>query len=139
MKNKFTELYLISLVILTMGAFEIIFNYSKANTTLEVYFGSIKLFVVGTIFLIFAITSHVKYNANRKQMEREMSKEYDERDGLIDGKASYLTMTILMGMIILMMFLSNWISIPTNTALFIIMISCMITNTLAKKYYNHFL
>lgn len=139
MKNKFTELYLISLVILTMGAFEIIFNYSKANTTLEFYFGSIKLFVVGAIFLVFAITSHVKYNANRKQMEREMSKEYDERDGLIDGKASYLTMTILMGMIILMMFLSNWISIPTNTALFIIMISCMITNTLAKKYYNHFL
>ena len=53
-----------------------------------------------------------------------MSKEYDERDDLIEGKASQFTMRILMIVIILMMFLSKWITIPTNTALFMIIIFC---------------
>lgn len=138
MKNKFTQLYLCSLAILTMGVFETIFNYTKANTAEGFYFGIIKLFV-GTIFLVFSITYHIKCKKNRKQLERELSKEYDERDDLIDGKASYFTMSILMIVILLMMFLSRWISIPTDMALFIIIIFCMITNGLAKKYYSHFL
>ncbi|WP_411170042.1 hypothetical protein ACH36K_05990 [Clostridium sp. MB05] len=138
MKNKFTELYLFSLLILTMGFFEIIFNYSKTNNMKEFYFGIIKL-LIGVGFLVFAITSHIKFNTNKKQLEREMSKEYDERDDLIDGKASHFTMKILMIVIILMMFLSKWIILSMNTALFIIVIFCMITNILAKKYYNYFL
>lgn len=138
MKNKFTELYLLSLLILTMGFFEIIFNYYKTNNVKEFYFGIIKL-LIGVGFLVFAITSHIKFNTNKKQLEREMSKEYDERDDLIDGKASHFTMRILVTVIILMMFLSEWVMIPVNTALFIIIIFCMITNILAKKYYNYFL
>lgn len=138
LKNRFTQLYLCSLAILIMGFFEIIFNYTKANITGEFYFGVLKLFI-GVIFLVFAITSHIKYKTNTKQLEREMSKEYDERDDLIDGKASHFTMSILMIVILLMMFLSKWITIPTNTALFIIIIFSMITNILAKKYYNYFL
>ncbi len=138
LKNRFTELYLCSLAILIMGLFEIIFNYTRASITEEFYSGII-MFFVGVGFLVLAITSHIKYNANRKQLEREMSKEYDERDDLIEGKASHFTMRILMIVIILMMFLSKWITIPTNAALFIIIIFCMITNILAKKYYNYFL
>ena len=122
LKNRFVQLYLVSLAILTMGAFEIIFNYTKANTTEGFYLGYLKLFV-GAMFLVFTITSHIKYQTNRKQLERELSKEYDERDDLIDGKASHFTMNILMIVILLMMFLSNWITIPTNTALFMIIIS----------------
>ena len=99
LKNRFTELYLCSLAILTMGAFEIIFNYTKANITEGFYFGIIKLFV-GAMFLVFAITSHIKYKTNRKQLERELSKEYDERDDLIEGKASHFTISILMIVII---------------------------------------
>lgn len=138
LKNRFIELYLCSLAILTMGVFETIFNYTKVNTTKGFYFGIIKLFV-GTIFLVFNITYHIKSKKNRKQLERELSKEYDERDDLIDGKASHFTMSTLMIMIFLMMFLSRWISIPTDMALFIIIIFCMITYGLAKKYYSHFL
>lgn len=138
LKNRFTELYLCSLAILIMGLFEIIFNYTGASITEGLYSGII-MFFVGGGFLVFAITSHIKYNANRKQLEREMSKEYDERDDLIEGKASHFTMRILMIVIVLMMFLSKWITIPTNAALFMIIIFCMITNILAKKYYNYFL
>jgi hypothetical protein len=138
LENRFIELYLCSLAILVMGAFETIFNYTKANITEEFYFGIIKLFV-GGVFLVFAITSHIKYNANRKQLERVMSKEYDERDDLIEGKASQFTMRTLMIVTMIMMFLSKWITIPTNNALFMIIIFCMIISTLAKKYYNYFL
>lgn len=121
-----------------MGVFEIIFNYTKASTTEDFNFGILKL-IAGSILLIYTITHHVKCNKNRKQLERELSKEYDERDDLIDGKASHFTMSTLMIMIFLMMFLSRWISIPTDMALFIIIIFCMITQELAKKYYSHFL
>lgn len=138
MKNKITELYLVSLLILAMGFFEIIFNYTKASITEEFCFGIIKL-LVGTIFLIFTIVYQVKYNTNRKQLERESSKEYDERDDLIQGKVSQLTMRILIPLIFIIMFLSNWITISANTALFIIIIFSIITDILAKKYYSHFL
>lgn len=138
LKNKFMHLYLVSLALLTMGSLEIIFDYTKANAIEGFYFGIIKLFV-GAIFLIYTITSHVKYNTNGKKLDKELSKEYDERDDLIEGKASYFTMSILTIGILLMMFLSKWITIPTNTALFIIIISSSITSVLAKKYYNYFL
>jgi putative Ca2+/H+ antiporter (TMEM165/GDT1 family) len=138
LKNRFTELYLFSLLIITIGFFEIIFNYHKTNNTQGFYFGIMKL-LIGVCFLVFSIASHIKYNTNRKQLEKEMSKEYDERDDLIEGKASHFTMRIIMIVIFLMMFLSEWVMIPINTALFIIIIFCMITNTLAKKYYNYFL
>lgn len=137
MKNKFTQLYLCSLVILTMGAFETIFYYTKPNTADGFTFGIIKLFV-GIIFLVFTITYHIKCHKNRKQLESELSKEYDERDTLIDGKAASFTMSILMIVILLMMFISRWISISTDAALFIIIIFCMLINELAKKYYSNY-
>ncbi|WP_312472298.1 DUF2178 domain-containing protein [Neobacillus sp.] len=138
LKNKFTELYLCSFAMIALGFFEIFFNYTEANTTEGSYSGILYLFV-GAMLLIFAITSHVKFNTNRKQLERELSKEYDERDDLIEGKAAHFTISILMIVAILMMFLSKWITIPTNTALMIIIVLTLITSTLAKKYYNHFL
>lgn len=121
-----------------MGLFEIIWNNTIANTT-EGFVSGISILLVGVGFLAFAIISHVKYKANRKKMDREMSKEYDERDDIIEGKASHFTMRILMMVTILMMFLSNWFAIPTNTALFLIIVLCASTNLLAKKYYNHVL
>ena len=123
---------------IALGFFEIFFNYTKGNTTEGFYFGIFNLFV-GTLLLVFAIISHVKFITNRKQLERELSKEYDERDDLIEGKAAHFTISILMMVTILMMFLSKWITIPTNNALMIIIVFSLITSTLAKKYYNHFL
>lgn len=121
-----------------MGFFEMIMSYTKVNTSEGFYPAIIKLFV-GVAFLVFSIISHVKYNANRKQLEREMSKEYDERDDLIEGKSSQFTMSVLMAVALLMMFLLRWIPIPTNTALFVIIIVTLITSALSKKYYSYFL
>lgn len=131
MINRYLEHYLVSFTLLIIGVIELFVNYSKTNGITELF--------VGTIFLVFTITSHVKYNANREQLENELSKEYDERDDLIEGKASNVTLKILIIAVFLMMVLSNWISIPVNTALIIVIIFSSITNILAKKYYNHVL
>ncbi|PGW03159.1 hypothetical protein COD90_29590 [Bacillus cereus] len=138
MKNRLKELYLCSFAIITMGFFEIIYDHTAAELTEGFYLGNLKI-LTGVLFLIFALVSQTKYKTNGKQLERELSKEYDERDDLIEGKVAQFTMRILMIIIILMMFLSKWIIIPINTGLFLIMICCLITNTLAKKYYNSFL
>ncbi|EJS62400.1 hypothetical protein ICU_04993 [Bacillus cereus BAG2X1-1] len=106
--------------------------YSPTNEGF--YLGNLKI-LMGVLFLIFALVSQTKHKTNGKQLERELSKEYDEMVDFIDGKAAHITISILM----VMMFLSKWIIIPINTGLFLIMICCLITNTLAKKYYNSFL
>ncbi|PHA42876.1 hypothetical protein COE73_27665 [Bacillus pseudomycoides] len=138
MKNKFKELYLCSFAIIAIGFFEIFFDHTEANFSEGFYYGNLKI-LTGASFLIFALVSQSKYKTNRKQLERELSKEYDERDDLIEGKASQCTISILMVMIILMMFLSKWIVIPMNTGLFFIIICCLVTKMLAKKYYDCFL
>jgi membrane protein CcdC involved in cytochrome C biogenesis len=137
LKNKkHVHLYLVSIAIIMIGVVEIIFN--KATISQEFFNGIFEL-LVGVILLILAITSHVKFNANRKQLERELSKEYDERDDLIEGKASQFTMTTIIIVALLIMFLSNWMTISTNAALFFIIVFCGVTNWLAKKYYERFL
>ncbi|KAF6545415.1 hypothetical protein [Bacillus sp. EKM202B] len=138
MKNRLKELYLCSFAIIAMGLFEIIYDHTEAEFAEGFYLGNLKI-LTGVLLLIFALVSQTKNKTNRKQLERELSKEYDERDDLIEGKAAHFTISILMGMSILMMFLSKWIIIPINMGLFLIMICCLITNTLAKKYYNSFL
>lgn len=138
LNNRFKELYLCSFAIIAIGFSEIIFDHNEASFAEGFYLGNLKI-LTGIIFLIFALVSQTKSNTNRKQLERELSKEYDERDDLIEGKASQFTISILMVMIILMMFLSKWIIIPMNTGLFLIIICCLITKTLAKKYYSCFL
>lgn len=138
LKNRFKELYLCSFAIIAMGFFEIFFDYTAANFSEGFYWGNLKI-IAGVILLIFALVSQTKYKSNHKQLEKELSKEYDERDDLIEGKVAQFTMRILMIIIILMMFISKWVIIPTNTGLFLIIICCLITNMLAKKYYNYFL
>ncbi len=138
LKNRFKELYLCSFAMIAIGFIEIIFDHTEANFAEGFYLGNLKI-LTGVIFLIFALVSQTKFNTKRKQLEKELSKEYDERDDLIEGKAAQFTISILMVMIILMMFLSKWIIIPINTGLCLIIICCLITNTLAKKYYNSFL
>lgn len=138
LNNRFKELYLCSFAMIAIGFIEIIFDHTEANFAEGFYLGNLKI-LTGVIFLIFALVSQTKFNTKRKQLEKELSKEYDERDDLIEGKAAQFTISILMVMIILMMFLSKWIIIPINTGLCLIIICCLITNTLAKKYYNSFL
>lgn len=138
LKNKFIELYLCALASMIIGLFEIMMNNPQANTA-EGLLSGMYLLIIGVGLFVFAITSHVKYMANRKQMDREASKEYDERDDLIEGKASQFTLRLLVVVTLLMMFLTNWYAIPTNTALCVILICHVGANVLAKKYYNHVL
>ncbi|MEW9183465.1 hypothetical protein AB2553_24500 [Bacillus mycoides] len=138
MKNRFKELYLCSFAIIAMGFFEIFVDFTAANFSGGFYWGNLKIFT-GVILLIFTLVSQTKYKSNHKQLEKELSKEYDERDDLIEGKVAQFTIRTLMIIIILMMFISKWVIIPTNTGLFFIIICCLITKILAKKYYNYFL
>ncbi|PFE54346.1 hypothetical protein CN316_31550, partial [Bacillus cereus] len=101
MKNRLKELYLCSFVIIAMGFFEIIYDHTAVELTEGFYLGNLKI-LTGVLLLIFALVSQTKHKTNGKQLERELSKEYDERVDLIDGKAAHITLSILMVMIILM-------------------------------------
>lgn len=94
---------------------------------------------LGGVLLVYTIITYIKSQANRKALEREISKEYDERDVLIDGKVAHFTLNIILFEILMMMFLSNFFEIATNTTLFFILVSFMISEIVARKYYNHVL
>ncbi|GAA0769650.1 hypothetical protein GCM10008908_11490 [Clostridium subterminale] len=131
MGNKFIQRILVSLMLILMGGIEIIFN-----TSLGFNFGYLNIFI-GGILLIISMVSYIKYRSNKKEIDKELSKDYDERDDLIDGKVAKSTLRILIFVILIIMFLSNWIMIQTNAALFTILVSLMVTEFLSRKYYNH--
>ena len=54
LKNRFTELYLCSLAIITMGFFEIFFDYTKANISRRIFIWVYLKLFVGIMFLVFA-------------------------------------------------------------------------------------
>jgi hypothetical protein len=107
------------------------------DTSVEFYNGYITV-LLGGIILLFSTISNIKSRKN-KSLEKELAKEYDERDALIDGKVARFTLYILMPEIFILMFLTNFVLIPTNIALFIIVISLMIIEFGSRKYYTHVL
>lgn len=131
MGNKFIQRILVSLMLIVIGGIEIIFN-----TSLGFNLGYLNIFI-GGILLIISMVSYIKYRSNKKEIDKELSKDYDERDDLIDGKVAKFTLRILIFVILIIMFLSNWIMIQTNAALFTILVSLMVTEFLSRKYYNH--
>lgn len=130
MENKFVPRILVSITFIIMGGIEMLFNPVGFD------FGYLNAFI-GGILLIISMVSYIKYQNNKKEIDKELSKEYDERDDLIDGKVAKLTLNILICVIFVIMFLSNWIKIQTNIALFAVLISSMISEFLSRKYYNH--
>ena len=131
MENKFIPRILVSLILIVIGSIEMIFNPSGGFN-----FGYLKIFI-GGILLIISIVSYIKYRNNKEEIDKELSKDYDERDDLIDGKVAKFTLRILILVILTIMFLSNWIMIQANTALLAIFVSFIITEFLSRKYYNH--
>jgi len=131
LENKFIPRISVSLILIVIGSIEMIFNPSGG-----VNFGYLKIFI-GGIILIISIVSYIKYINNKEEIDKELSKDYDERDDLIDGKVAKFTLRILILVILTIMFLSNWIIIKTNAALFFILIFLMVTEFLSRKYYNH--
>lgn len=130
MQNKFVPRILVSITLITIGIIEMIFNSSEGFD-----FGYLNIFV-GGMFLIISMISYIKYQNNKKEIDKELSKEYDERDDLIDGKVAKFTLSALIYVIFIIMFLANWIMIETNVALSAILIFFMIIEFLSRKYYN---
>jgi len=107
------------------------------DTSVGFNFGYIIVFL-GGLLLLYSTISYITSRKN-KSLEKELAKEYDERDALIDGKVARFSMYILISEILILMFLTNFVVIPTNTALFIVLISLIIIEFGSRKYYNHFL
>ena len=129
MKNLFIQRFLVSIVIIILGIIQIILD-----TSLRSNFGYIIVFL-GGIILLYSTISYITSRKNIK-LEKELSKEYDERDALIDGKVARFSLQILMYEIFILMFITNFVVIPTNTALFVVLVSLMISQIGSRKYYN---
>lgn len=132
MKNLFIQRFLVSTLIIIVGIIQIILD-----TSVGFNFGYIIVFL-GGIILLYSTISNIKSRKN-KSLEKELAKEYDERDALIDGKVARFSMHILISEILILMFLTNFVVIPTNTTLLVVLISLIIIEFGSRKYYNHFL
>lgn len=130
MEDKFIQRVIISTIIILMGIIEMVINSS-----IELNLGYLTA-IIGGILLILSIASNIRYQMNKEEIDKKLSREYDERDDLIDGKVAKFTLRILISIILLIMFISNWIKIQTDNTLLIIIISFMVTEFLARKYYN---
>lgn len=130
MEDKFIQRVVASSMLIIMGIVEMVI---KSSTEFNSgYLTSI----IGGVILIISIISNIKYQMNKEEIDKELSREYDERDDLIDGKVAKFTLRILISIILLIMFISNWIKIQIDNALLIIIISFIVTEFLSRKYYN---
>ncbi len=96
---------------------------------------AIYLFITGIIILIVSITIYSRKSEN----EDDLSKEYDERDALIDGHASNITMQCITSLIIVLLFLSNFIVLSVKAVLLLLIIALFIFNTVTKFFYERVL
>lgn len=131
MEDKFIQRVIISVIIILMGIIEMVINSS-----VELNLGYLTA-IIGGILLILSIASNIRYQVNKEEIDKEFSRKYDERDELIDGKVAKFSLRVLIAIILLFMFISNLVKIQTDNALLIIIISFMITEFLARKYYNN--
>jgi len=88
--------------------------------------------------LLYSIASYIK-SRNNTEIEKELSQEYDERDMIIDGKVAYFSLNLLVCELLIFMFLSNFVVISINAALFILLVSLIISDMVSRKFYNHVL
>lgn len=132
LKNLFMQRLLVSILLIVIGFIQVILDASVGFNN-----GYITV-LLGGIILLFSTISNIK-SRNNKSLEKELAKEYDERDALIDGKVARFTLYILIPEILILMFLTNFVLIPTDIALFIILISLMIIEFGSRKYYTHVL
>ena len=128
----FRDRFLLSSLLIVFGSIKLIFNKSVGFN-----FGFI-LLLLGGILLLYSIASYIK-SRNNTEIEKELSKEYDERDMIIDGKVAYFSLNLLVCELLIFMFLSNFVVISINAALFILLVSLIISDMVSRKFYNHVL
>ncbi|WP_207198798.1 hypothetical protein [Peribacillus sp. TH14] len=132
LKNLFIQRFFVSILIIVLGIIQITLDKSVGFD-----FGYFILFL-GGIILVSSTISYIKSRKN-KSLEKELAKEYDERDALIDGKVARFSLQILIYEIFILMFLTNFVVIATKTVLFVVLLSLIISEFWARKYYNHVL
>lgn len=107
--------------------------YFDKSNNLSYYFA----IVVAIGCLVYSIVSFIRYKKNKEYIDNELAKEFDERDELIDGKVSRLTLTLTTLVSLFIMLLSNFVKIPANNALFLVILSGFIIEIVSRKYYEN--
>ncbi|MFJ7981547.1 hypothetical protein ACIQ1D_14815 [Lysinibacillus xylanilyticus] len=117
MKRKLFQRLLTAFLAIILGVISLLMNPTEKKT-------AIYLFVVGIIILIVSITIYLR----KSEKEEELSKEYDERDALIEGQASNITMQCISSLIIILLFLSNFIVLSVKAVLLLLILALFILN-----------
>ncbi|MGE7908174.1 hypothetical protein [Lysinibacillus xylanilyticus] len=128
MKRKLFQRLLTAFLAIILGVISLLMNPTEKMAP-------IYLFVVGIIILIVSITIYLRKSEN----EDDLSKEYDERDALIEGQVSNITMQCITSLIIVLLFLSNFIVLSVKAVLLLLILALFILNTVAKFYYERVL
>ncbi|KMY32629.1 hypothetical protein ACZ11_11035 [Lysinibacillus xylanilyticus] len=128
MKRKLFQRLLTAFLAIILGVISLLMNPTEKMT-------AIYLFVVGIIILIVSITIYLR----KSEKEEDLSKEYDERDALIEGQASNTTMQCISSLIIILLFLSNFIVLSVKAVLLLLILALFILNTVTKFFYERVL
>ncbi len=128
MKRKLFQRFLTAFLAIILGVISLLMNPTEKMT-------AIYLFFVGIIILIVSITIYLR----KSEKEEDLSKEYDERDALIEGQASNITMQCISLLIIILLFLSNFIVLSVKAVLLLLILALFILNTVTKFFYERVL
>ncbi|MEB2301699.1 DUF2178 domain-containing protein [Lysinibacillus xylanilyticus] len=126
-RNLFQRLS-IAVIAISLGAINLWMNPSAK-------FSSNYLLAVGIIIFIVTIAIYLR----KLEKEDDLSKEFDERDAYIEGQASNITMHFIVLLIIILMFMSNFIMLSGKTILAILSVALLILNTVTKFFYERVL
>ncbi|MFF2793722.1 hypothetical protein [Lysinibacillus xylanilyticus] len=128
MRRKLFQRLLTAFLAIILGVISLLMNPTEKMA-------AIYLFVVGIIILIVSITIYLRKSEN----EDDLSKEYDERDALIEGQASNITMQCITSLIIVLLFLSNFIVLSVKAVLLLLILALFILYTVSKFFYERVL
>jgi len=128
LKRKLFQRFLTAFLAIILGVISLLMNPTEKMT-------AIYLFFVGIIILIVSITIYLR----KSEKEEDLSKEYDERDALIEGQASNITMQCISLLIIILLFLSNFIVLSVKAVLLLLILALFILNTVTKFFYERVL
>ncbi|WP_285398957.1 hypothetical protein [Lysinibacillus sp. fls2-241-R2A-57] len=128
MKRNLFQRLLISFLAIILGVISLLMDPTDKIS-------AIYLFIAGSIILIVSITIYLR----KSEKEDDLSKEYDERDALIEGQTSNITMQGITALIIVLMFLSNFIVLSVKVVLLLLLVALFILNTVTKFFYERVL
>lgn len=135
MKNLFLKRGLFLISLFTIAIVNFIHNYIISSDFIDLI-PSIVLLLPCIIVTIIMLIDNVRIKHNYDSVKKELIEEYDERDDLIEGKSSKLTLNLINILCILVMVFSGGKNEQMNITLFSILFIANISNQLIKKYYE---